>query len=61
MKLISVTIIAGTLGATGRILLLELISRVMIAHVGAVKAVGTVYHGYLGHSLLRGDRSKLFM
>jgi hypothetical protein len=54
MKLILITIIAGIVGATGRILLLELISRVRIAHVDAVKAVGTLYHGYFGHPLLRG-------
>lgn len=54
MKVILVTIIAGILGATGRILLLELISRMRITHVDAVKAVGTLYHGYFGHPLLRG-------
>jgi hypothetical protein len=54
MKIILVIIIAGILGATGRILLLELVSRVRVTHVDPIKAVGTLYHGYFGHPFLRG-------
>lgn len=54
MKVILITIIAGILGATVRILFLEMISRVRVAHVDPVKAVGTLYHGYIGHPLIRG-------
>jgi hypothetical protein len=45
---------AGILGATGRILLLQLMRRMNITHVDTLKAIGTLYHGYFGHPLLRG-------
>jgi hypothetical protein len=54
MKVVLVTILAGILATTTRVIFLELISKLRAVHVDMIKAVGTLYHGEYGHPLLRG-------
>jgi len=54
MKYVLITLIAGIVASTARILFLELISKIRQAHVDMIKAIGTLYHGTYYHALLRG-------
>lgn len=60
MKVVLVTILAGILASTGRVIFLELISKLRAVHVDMIKAIGTLYHGEYGHPLLRGFGAHYF-
>ena len=54
MKYIIITLVAGIVATTVRVVFLEILGKIRQVHVDMIKAIGTLYHGSYYHALLRG-------
>ena len=54
MKYVLITLLAGIVATTARVLFLEILGKIRQVHVDMIEAIGTLYHGSYYHALLRG-------